>query len=116
MSEEQTKNTDVLGRAREVSLTTLQKAKRWQKKVAALMTWKRKCLALLVAFVFYVSSYMAWSRWFPAMEGEEDRVTWYTFVSNDPDWEYGLFHFYYPLIRLDAALGGRVHRFDVVYL
>jgi len=75
-------------------------------------------LAILGAFlVLYVGSYWAWSRWCPGRQGDtKDGRHWYTFVVGVPDWEYTLFYFYYPLVRIDAAWCETDHKFDMVYL
>ncbi|HOX06883.1 MAG TPA: hypothetical protein PK280_10815 [Planctomycetota bacterium] len=65
----------------------------------------------------YLASYWGWSRWFPGRQGTTaDGRRWYTFVAGDPDWEYTLASFYWPLVKMDAAWFGVEHRFDVVYL
>lgn len=73
-------------------------------------------LGIATALVVYVGSYLAWSRLFPAKEFVSGGVRHYTFVPGDPDWEHTFYAFYYPLIRIDQAMGGREHFFDVDYI
>ena len=91
-------------------------ASEWLAKARRSLTRKRYLLAVLVFLVLYSSSYIVWSRWLPAKEGVVAGRTWYVFVADDPDWEHTFFCLSYPLIKLDAAIGGRIHRFDVLYL
>ena len=76
---------------------------------------RNRQMVIIVLFLMYISSYFALSRIFPAVTRLENDVPTYTFVKNDPDWEWTLFILYFPLIQAEEKLETRRHRFDMDY-
>jgi hypothetical protein len=79
----------------------------------AVIAWIGGVLAVLV---LYVGSHLVLSRLSPGKEWMSGGVVCFTFASEDPDTEHTLRMLYYPLVRIDEALGGRTHCFTVDYL
>jgi hypothetical protein len=88
--------------------------KEQQVKKVKLKVW---IIVIICAVIVYIFSYVLFSRFIPADKGvDEAGLRWYTFSDKDPDWEYTFYYFYYPLVKLDEAMGWAKHRFDTVYL